>query len=327
MLDGRPIVLPEFEVGSGHGSGTGVARGSGYPILAPVMDLVEIGAGGGSLAWIDAGGLLRVGPRSAGADPGPACYGRGGDHPTVTDANVVLGRLNPDYFLGQQLHLDHDAAWTAIETHCARPLGIDVVATAMGIVDIANAAMMQAMRLVSVQRGYDPREFAMVAFGGAGPIHANWLQRELAIPTLIVPPGPGVASALGMLVSDLRYDYHVTRIQPLADAPIDELNSIYDDFEARASAELVGERIDMATVRFERSLDMRYIGQSWRLSIPLPTDRVEGASFRGTQNRVRRLARATLWLCCRRRTHRDRDGAPGRGRDDPQAEVTRCPAG
>lgn len=279
VLNGRPIVLPEFEVGSGAGSGGSVARGSGYPILAPVMDLVEIGAGGGSLAWIDAGGLLRVGPRSAGADPGPACYGRGGEHPTVTDANVVLGRLNPDYFLGSELRLSHAAARTAIETHCAAPLGLDVVQAAMGIVDIANAAMMQAMRLVSVQRGYDPRDFALVAFGGAGPVHANRLQHELGIPRLLIPPGPGVASALGMLVSDLRYDYQVTRIQPLAELRIDELNALLDEFEARAVSELAGEKLAPDALRFERSLDMRYLGQSWRLPVELPQSRLNAGSI------------------------------------------------
>ena len=278
VLGGQPNVLPEFEVGSGAGSGAGVAKGSGYPILAPVMDLVEIGAGGGSLAWVDKGGFLRVGPRSAGADPGPACYGRGGEQPTVTDANVVLGRLNPDYFLGGQLRLSHEAAWRAIEEHCAIPLGVGVVRAAMGIVDIANAAMMQAMRLVSVQRGYDPREFVMVAFGGAGPVHANWLAHELGIPRMIVPPGPGVASALGMLVSDLRYDYNVTRIQPLAAARLDELNRIFDEFEAHAAADLAVERVGREEMRFERYLDMRYVGQSWKLGVALPGARLGDTS-------------------------------------------------
>ena len=278
VLNGQPTVLPEFEVGSGAGSGAGVAKGSGYPILASVIDLVEIGAGGGSLAWIDSGGLMRVGPRSAGAEPGPACYGRGGDRPTVTDANLVLGRLNPDYFLGGQLQLNRDAAWTAIEAHCARPLGVDVIHAAMGIVDIANAAMMQAMRLISVQRGYDPREFAMVAFGGAGPVHANWLAHELRIPRIIIPPSPGVASALGMLVSDLRYDYHVTHIEPLDGASLDALHAIFDDFEARAVADLSTEQVAREAIHFERYLDMRYVGQSWKIPVVLPDSRLGAGS-------------------------------------------------
>src|SRR5262249_23591945 len=158
-------------------------------------DLVEIGAGGGSIAWVDSGGGLRVGPRSAGADPGPACYGRGGEEPTITDANLVLGRLNPDYFLGGEIHLDVERAPRAIQTRCAEPLGLDLVAAAHGIVEIANAAMVNALRLVSVQRGHDPRAFALVAFGGAGPAHANRLADELEIPATLIPRGPGITSA------------------------------------------------------------------------------------------------------------------------------------
>src|SRR5690606_5915418 len=154
------------------------ARGKGYPIRTPVIDLVEIGAGGGSIAWVDSGGSLRVGPQSAGADPGPACYGRGGEQPTITDANLVLGRLNPSYFLGGESTLDPGRARKAIETHCAGPLGIDVITAASGIVAIANAAMSQALRLVTVQRGIDPRDFVLIGFGGAGPLHANELASE-----------------------------------------------------------------------------------------------------------------------------------------------------
>src|SRR5262249_56944943 len=142
----------------------------GYPIKPPVIALVEIGAGGGSIAWVDSGGVLRVGPRSAGADPGPACYGRGGKHPTVTDANLVLGRLNPDYFLGGEMVLDVEAAKCAIDACCAHPLGLDTVTAAHGIVEIANTAMINALRLVSVQRRYDPRDFVLVPFGGGGAV-------------------------------------------------------------------------------------------------------------------------------------------------------------
>ncbi len=266
----QPSVLTEFEAGSAFGTGTGLAKGSGYPILAPVMDLVEVGAGGGSIAWIDSGGLMRVGPRSAGAAPGPACYGRGGTKPTVSDANLVLGRLNPDYFLGGEISLDRDAAWQAIEVECARPLGIDVVAAATGIIEIANAAMVQAMRLVSVQRGYDPRDFALVAFGGAGPVHANHLAAELGIPVVVIPPSPGVASALGMVVSNVRHDYRVTHIQPVADLDVQQVESIFSGFEMKARAILFDEGLPPDRLRLERYLDLRYVGQSWKLSIPLP---------------------------------------------------------
>ena len=274
ILDGQPSVLSEFEAGSASGSGTGLTRGSGYPVLAPVMDLVEVGAGGGSIAWIDSGGLMRVGPRSAGADPGPACYEKGGTEPTVTDADLVLGRLNPDYFLGGEIPLNKDAAWEAIGSRCARQLGIGVVQAAMGIIDIANAAMVQAMRLISVQRGYDPRDFALVATGGAGPAHANSLAQELGVSTVIIPPSPGVASALGMLVTDLRHDYRVTHLQPLAEVRVDKLNAIYEDFEADAAAAFADQGLSKDRTMFERYLDVRYVGQSWNLSIPVPTDRL-----------------------------------------------------
>ena len=169
IQDGQPSVTKNYNVGGHAGAGIGGMSLSGYPVRTPVVDLVEIGAGGGSIAWVDSGGLLRVGPQSAGADPGPVCYGRGGAEPTVTDANVVLGRLNPSYFLGGEIGLDVDGARRAIEERCAKPLGLDVIEAANGIVEIANAAMVNALHLISVQRGYDPRDFVLFGFGGAGP--------------------------------------------------------------------------------------------------------------------------------------------------------------
>ncbi len=270
ILGGQPRVVTEFEAGATLGSGAGLAKGSGYPILAPVMDLVEIGAGGGSLAWIDSGGLLRIGPRSAGADPGPACYGRGGEEPTVTDANLLLGRLNPENFLGGQMPLDVEAARRAVHRRCAGPLGVDPVRAAMGIVEIADATMVAAMRLVTVQRGHDPAGFCLVSFGGAGPAHANQLAAELGIPVVLIPPGPGVASALGMLVSDLRHEYRTTRLQPLAEASLSGLTSQYREFEAMAADELSAEGVERQRVTFERYADMRYVGQSWKLRVEVP---------------------------------------------------------
>ena len=160
---GKPSVTKDYQVGGHASAGIGGMSLSGYPIRTPVVDLVEIGAGGGSIAWVDSGGLLRVGPQSAGADPGPVCYRRGGVEPTVTDANVVLGRLNPAYFLGGEIGLDVEGARRAIEERCAEPLGLDLVEAANGIVEIANAAMVNALHLISVQRGYDPRDFVLVA--------------------------------------------------------------------------------------------------------------------------------------------------------------------
>ena len=194
---GKPSVTKDYQVGGHASAGIGGMSLSGYPVRTPVVDLVEIGAGGGSIAWVDSGGLLRVGPQSAGADPGPVCYRRGGVEPTVTDANVVLGRLNPGYFLGGEIGLDVEGARRAIQERCADPLGLSLVEAANGIVEIANAAMVNALHLISVQRGYDPREFVLVAFGGAGPVHANALARDAEIPTLLIPRSPGIFSATG----------------------------------------------------------------------------------------------------------------------------------
>ena len=184
---GSPSVTKDYSVGSHAGAGIGRQTLAGYPVRTPVIDLVEIGAGGGSIAWVDSGGLLRVGPQSAGADPGPVCYRRGGADPTVTDANVVLGRLNPSYFLGGEIGLDVEGARRAIEERCAKSLGLDVTEAANGIVEIANAAMVNALHLISVQRGYDPRDFVLFGFGGAGPAHANALARDAEMPTLLIP--------------------------------------------------------------------------------------------------------------------------------------------
>lgn len=269
IRDGQPTVLPEFEVGGGSGSGSALAKGSGYPILASVIDLVEVGAGGGSVGWVDTGGLLRVGPRSAGADPGPASYGRNGTEPTITDANLLLGRLSPEYFLGGRLRLDCEAAELAVRTRCAKPLQMNVVTAAVGMIDIANATMGEAVRLVTVQRGYDPREFCLVAFGGAGPLHANALAVDLGIPVVLVPPSPGVASSFGMLVSDLRHDYRATRIQPLKTARLDELNHVLTNFQAEADRVLETEGIPAERIVLQPYLDVRYIGQSWKMTVPL----------------------------------------------------------
>jgi N-methylhydantoinase A len=217
IQDGQPSVTKNYNVGGHAGAGIGGMSLSGYPVRTPVVDLVEIGAGGGSIAWVDSGGLLRVGPQSAGADPGPVCYRRGGEEPTVTDANVVLGRLNPSYFLGGEIGLDVDGARRAIEERCAKPLGLDVVEAANGIVEIANAAMVNALHLISVQRGYDPRDFVLFGFGGAGPVHANALARDAEMPTLLIPPSPGIFSATGLLTTDLKLDTAVTVMRRLDD--------------------------------------------------------------------------------------------------------------
>ncbi len=267
---GVPSITKDFEVGGVATPGIGgVARGSGYPIRTPVIELVEIGAGGGSIAWLDSGGILRVGPRSAGAEPGPACYQRGGTEPTVSDANLVLGRLSPARFLGGEMALDPDLARKAIEDRCAAPLGHDVVRTANGIVEIANVAMANALRLVSVNRGHDPRDFALVSFGGAGPLHANRLAAMLGIPRVIIPPAPGAFSALGLLTTDLKHDLTRTIRLRSDGVAAERLEAAFAEMTAHGMAELARELAPTDATEVRRYAEMRYAGQSHELNIPL----------------------------------------------------------
>jgi len=270
--EGTPRVTKDYEVGGKAAPGTGSARGSGYPVRTPVIDLVEIGAGGGSIAWVDAGGILRVGPQSAGADPGPVCYSRGGTEPTVTDANLVLGRLNPEYFLGGGLVLDADAARAAIQEKCADTLGLGLLEAANGIVEIANMLMVNALRLVSVQHGYDPRDFVLVGFGGAGPVHANRLAAEIEIGTTIIPLSAGTTSAMGLLVTDLKREYTTTMIALASEADLAALNRAFEALEEQGRSDLTHERVRHEDVSFVRQMDMRYAGQSHELTITLPTE-------------------------------------------------------
>jgi N-methylhydantoinase A len=270
IREGRPQLSTEFEVGGQAITPMGEGRGSGYPVRTPVIDLVEVGAGGGSEAWIDAGGAMRVGPQSAGAVPGPVCYGQGGATPTITDANLLLGRLNPEFFLGGEIALDPEAGRGAITARCGRPLGLDPLQAASGIVEIANAHMMGAIRLISVQRGYDPRDFALVAFGGAGPLHANALARELGIPTVLIPPSPGIASALGMLMTDLTHEFVATRRQLLATLQPAMLVALFRDYEAQGDERLAHEGVAPTQRRLVRTLDLRYRGQSHELTVTAP---------------------------------------------------------
>ena len=266
---GTPSVTKDYSVGSHASAGVGGLSLSGYPVRTPVIDLVEIGAGGGSIAWVDSGGMLRVGPRSAGADPGPVCYRRGGTEPTVTDANVVLGRLNPGYFLGGEIALDVAGARRAIAERCGEPLGLDVVEAAHGILEIANAAMVNALHLISVQRGYDPRDFVLVAFGGAGPVHANALQRDCELPTLVIPQAPGIFSATGLLGTDLKRDSSLTLLRHLDELDVDEIERAFEGLEAAGATELAREGLPRERIAFVRQVDMRYVGQSFELTIPL----------------------------------------------------------
>jgi N-methylhydantoinase A len=269
IVGGRPRVTHEYEVGAIAASMGGRSKASGYPIRTPVLDLVEIGAGGGSLAWLDSGGALRVGPRSAGADPGPACYGRGGTLPTVTDANLVLGRIDPEYFLGGEIPLDMDAARRAITTECADPLGIPVEEAATGIIAITNASMVRALRLVTVQRGYDPREFVLVAFGGAGPLHANALAIELGIPRVVVPPSPGVFSADGLLLAEIQHVVTATAVMSIETLSEADLRARFAPLETEATRALEEQGVAHHGIELRRYADMRFRGQSYELLIPV----------------------------------------------------------
>ena len=269
---GRPALADEFEVGAAAMLTITAGRGQGYPVKTPVISLVEIGAGGGSIASIDPGGALTVGPESAGADPGPACYGRGGERATITDANLVLGRLNPDYFLGGNLTIDPGRARSAILRDVAQPLGLDLHAAARAVIDIANAKMVAALQFVSIQRGIDPREYVLVPSGGAGPLHAVAIAQALGVKTILVPPTPGLNSALGLLATDIKHDYVRTRFTPSATLDLVSLRSALDEMSDAGRTLLAEERVDPRRVEILREAEMCYVGQSYPLRVRIPED-------------------------------------------------------
>jgi N-methylhydantoinase A len=249
-------------------------RSAGYPIKAPVVDIVEIGAGGGSIAWIDAGGALKIGPRSAGASPGPASYGLGGTEPTVTDANLIAGRINPDYFLGGELQLDVEKARTAYQP-IADALGVSIEEAAIGVIRLANANMVNALKLVSVRKGYDPREFALIAFGGGGSMHAVALARELRIAKVIIPVAPGHFSAFGMMMSDAMQDYLLTALTASEEGSRDRVASIFGDLESQATEFFQTAGYAQDQIELVRSLDMRYNGQEHTVRVRVPDGELE----------------------------------------------------
>lgn len=248
---------------------TSEAKFDGFPVKYPMLDVNSIGAGGGSIAWVDQGGALNVGPQSAGAWPGPACYGRGGELPTVTDANLILGRLNPDYFLGGEMRLDLERARRAVETHVARPLGMSVEEAAAGIIRVVNAKMAKGISTNSVERGLDVREFTLLSFGGAGSLHAVELAMDLGIKTVIMPPVAGNFSALGLLVSDARHDFVRTMVVPVASADPAALTRAFREMEAEGVAALKAERFAEADIDVVWSADLRYEGQAYELNVPV----------------------------------------------------------
>ncbi len=267
VTDYRPSVAEGYYIGG---------YASGQPLMLPVVDVIEVGTGGGSLAMLDPIGALQVGPESAGGHPGPICYGWGGERPTVTDANLALGRLGAGEFLGGEMPLDLEAARRGIREQLAEPLGMSVLDAAHGVVELAMASMALAIRAVSVERGYDPRQFALVAVGGAGPLHACAIARELHIPTVVVPPFPGHFSAVGMLQSDLRHDYVRTLYVPLDTVDWQGLRRIVDQLVAEGRAVLLEEGVGVADARLEVGLDLRYRGQEFTLTTPVDDPALEG---------------------------------------------------
>jgi N-methylhydantoinase A len=273
---GRPKITTEYKIE--HTRET-----AGYPILVPTIDIVEIGSGGGSIAWIDQAGALRVGPVSAGAVPGPACYDQGGTQPTVTDANLLVGRLNPNYFLGGELKVNVERAREAMQP-IARHFNMSVEEAALGVIRLSDFGKMNAIKLISVRRGYDPRDFVLEAFGGGGPMHAGAMMRELRCKKVVIPTQPGVFSAFGMLMTDLRVDYIRTLISRTDQADLTRLNSLYDEMEQQARGRLSGEGVDAANIQINRYADMRYKGQEHTVKVPVPAGRITAEGLRGVND-------------------------------------------
>jgi N-methylhydantoinase A len=277
IANGAVAVTAEYEVGGGASKRW--LQGTGHPVRVPVIDLAEVSAGGGSIAWVDPGGALKVGPHSAGADPGPAAYGRGGAHPTVSDADIVLGYLDREALLGGELPIDAAAAEDAIARDIAGPLGLRTEEAAAKIVEIVNAQMAEALRIVSVERGHDPRDFALIAFGGAGPVHAAFLAEELGMPEVVVPPAPGAFSALGLVATDLKRDYSRTFYADLGTVEPERIAAAFDAMAGDGEAMLEAARIRPERRAVLRSADVRYRRQAYELTVPVADGPVTRASL------------------------------------------------
>jgi N-methylhydantoinase A len=267
---GKPTIVHGFQVG-GKASTAGHRRaGAGFPVAIPAIDLAEVGAGGGSIAWVDPGGMLQVGPKSASAMPGPACYNRGGTEPTVSDADLVLGYFDADYFLGGKMQVFPELAREAIQRQIADPLGIDVIEAAAGIYEIINANMAAAVRLVTVERGFDPSDFTVIAGGGAGPAHILEVVEEFNVRAVIIPTTPGLQSAAGLLMTDMTSD-HVRTLLMDADTPdLDAINRLFAGMEAEGLTKLRRESLPDSAVSVQRHIDARFRGQGHEISVPVP---------------------------------------------------------
>lgn len=262
VTKGRITVVPQRTV-------------EGYPVKSSMLDVHSVGAGGGTVAWVDPGGLLKVGPQSMGADPGPACYSKGGQEATVTDANIVLGVLNSDHLLGGQMKIDSQLSRDAIHG-LAIKLGREDIETAAGIISVVVANMVRAVRVISVQRGYEPQQYVLVSFGGAGPMHSCYITRELSIRHALIPKHPGLLCALGMLATDMRSDYAVSRLTKMGKANLAEVNNLYTRLEQQASDWLDSEGVPCPSRLLRRNVDMRYVGQNYELAVPVSGNLLTG---------------------------------------------------
>jgi N-methylhydantoinase A len=265
----------EVRQSAGQELGTGInisriLQGGGYYVGAATVDLAEVGAGGGSIAWVDVGNVLKVGPESAGADPGPVAYGLGGRRVTVTDANLLLGRIPASDFLGGRMKMDVERARKAVEDEIATALGLTVEEACAAVVEVANAAMLKMLRIVTVEKGCDPADFSMVAFGGNGPLHGPELAHDLGIGEVIVPPAAGVLSAQGLLVADIRYDFRQTHVVSVLEGDLGEIERLYAALEEQGQAALRRYGVDPKAVAFQRSADMRYRRQAYEINVRLP---------------------------------------------------------
>jgi N-methylhydantoinase A len=252
----------------------------GRDLAVPMLDINTVSAGGGTVATVDRFGVLQVGPQSAGAVPGPACYGRGGETPTITDCNLVLGYLGEDNFLGGRMRLDAAKARAAIEAAVAKPLGLDVAEAAEGIVRVIDVKMEEAIKAISTMRGHDLRDFMLLAFGGAGPLHAGRIARDLGMAGVIVPLYPGVFSAIGLLLSDVKHDYIRSKLSPLSEVTPADVNGMFERMVAQALEELRDDGFAANHIRIERALDMRYAGQGYEIAVPCPVQPLQEADLR-----------------------------------------------
>ena len=268
IQDGKPSIVSMLEIGK-EATGFYGIRITGMPVRTPSIDLVECSAGGGSIAQVDVAGLLKVGPASAGADPGPACYGAGGTEPTVTDANVVLGRISPDFFLGGRMKIQPELSHRAIGEKIGIPLGMSPDEAAQGILDVVNANMVRILRVVSVSRGFDPRRFVLMAHGGAGPLHAGDLAEELGVGRIVIPPDPGLFSAMGLIISDVQTVASATRFLPADAANLSAIRESLDDQTAQCNKTLSEEGFVPKDQVVERFLEMRYVRQNFELEVPV----------------------------------------------------------